>query len=77
MPKKEETQKCLDEFQKLYDSVYHWKGSPFAEHGIGLIKQKYIKKFHGPNQIQLFKDLKKEHDPYNQFFPQGFMNGEL
>jgi len=77
MPKKEETQKCLDEFQKLYDSVHQWKGSPFAEHGIGLIKQKYIKKFHGPNQIQLFKDLKKEHDPYNQFFPQGFMNGEL
>jgi glycolate oxidase len=77
MPKKDETQKCLDEFQKLYDSVLKWKGSPFAEHGIGLIKQKYIKKFHGPNQIKLFNDLKKEHDPFNQFFPQGFMSGEL
>ena len=77
MPKKDETQKCLDEFQKLYDSVLKWKGSPFAEHGIGLIKQKYIKKFHGQNQIKLFNDLKKEHDPYNQFFPQGFMSGEL
>jgi glycolate oxidase len=74
MPKKEETQKCLDEFQELYDAVLSWKGSPFAEHGIGLIKQKYIKKFHGDHQLQLFKDLKKEHDPYNQFFPQGFMN---
>jgi glycolate oxidase len=76
MPKKDETQNCLDEFQKLYDSVLNWKGSPFAEHGIGLIKQKYIKKFHGPNQIKLFSDLKKEHDPFNQFFPQGFMSGE-
>jgi glycolate oxidase len=76
MPKKEETQKCLNEFQKLYDEVLTWRGSPFAEHGIGLIKQKYIKKFHGENQLKLFKDLKKEHDPYNQFFPQGFMNGE-
>jgi glycolate oxidase len=76
MPKKEETQKCLDEFQKLYDAVLGWKGSPFAEHGIGLIKQKYIKKFHGPNQLNLFHDLKKEHDPYNQFFPQGFMNSQ-
>jgi FAD/FMN-containing dehydrogenase len=76
MPRKEETQKCLDEFQKLYDKVLNWKGSPFAEHGIGLIKQKYIKKFHGPNQLALFHDLKKEHDPYNQFFPQGFMSAE-
>jgi FAD/FMN-containing dehydrogenase len=73
MPKKEETQKCLDEFQKLYDEVLTWKGSPFAEHGIGLIKQKYIKKFHGDTQLKLFRDLKKEHDPFNQFFPQGFM----
>ena len=76
MPKKEESQTCLDEFQKLYDKVLSWRGSPFAEHGIGLIKQKYIKKFHGKNQLDLFRDLKKEHDPYNQFFPQGFMNGE-
>lgn len=74
MPKKEESQKCLSVFQNLYDEVLSWKGSPFAEHGIGLIKQKYIKKFHGENQLALFKDLKKEHDPYNQFFPQGFMN---
>lgn len=77
MPKKEETQKCLDQLQKLYDAVLEWKGSPFAEHGIGLIKQKYIKKFHGENQLKLFQDLKKEHDPYNQFFPQGFMNTDV
>jgi FAD/FMN-containing dehydrogenase len=74
MPSKDETQKCLDKFQELYNKVYEWKGSPFAEHGIGLIKQKYIKKFHGPHQLALFSDLKKEHDPYNQFFPQGFMS---
>lgn len=73
MPSKDETAKCLDMIQALYNKVYEWKGSPFAEHGIGLIKQKYIKKFHGPNQLGLFHDLKKEHDPYNQFFPQGFM----
>jgi len=76
MPKKEETQTCLNQFQNLYNEVLNWKGSPFAEHGIGLIKQKYIKKFHGKNQLDLFHDLKKEHDPYNQFFPQGFMSSE-
>jgi glycolate oxidase len=74
MPSKEQSARCLDEFRKLYDKVYEWKGSPFAEHGIGLIKQEYIKRFHGPNQLGLFHDLKKEHDPYNQFFPQGFMS---
>jgi FAD/FMN-containing dehydrogenase len=74
MPSKDQTQKCLDMFQDLYNQVYDWKGSPFAEHGIGLIKQKYIKKYHGQHQLELFKDLKKEHDPYNQFFPQGFMS---
>jgi len=74
MPSKDQTQKCLDMFQELYNQVYEWKGSPFAEHGIGLIKQKYIKKYHGEHQLGLFKDLKKEHDPYRQFFPQGFMS---
>lgn len=74
MPKAEDRDKCLNQIQKLYDEVYNWKGSPFAEHGIGLLKQKYIKKFHGNNQLALFQDLKKEHDPYNQFFPQGFMS---
>ncbi|WPU67159.1 FAD-binding oxidoreductase [Peredibacter starrii] len=77
MPTKDESAKCLDEIQKLYDEVLAWKGSPFAEHGIGLLKQKYIKRFHGKNQLDLFHDLKKEHDPYNQFFPQGFMNEGL
>lgn len=76
MPTKEQSSQCLEQIQKLYDNVFNWKGSPFAEHGIGLLKQKYIKRFHGKNQLELFSDLKKEHDPFNQFFPQGFM-GEL
>jgi glycolate oxidase len=74
MPSKEQSAQCEDEFRKLYNKVYEWRGSPFAEHGIGLIKQEYIKRYYGPNQLGLFHDLKKEHDPYNQFFPQGFMS---
>ena len=76
MPSKDQTPQCQKKFEQLYDHVYEWKGSPFAEHGIGLIKQKYIQTFQGPNQIHLFQDLKKEHDPFNQFFPQGFMNAK-
>ena len=73
MPTKDESARCLDQIQKLYDQVLEWQGSPFAEHGIGLLKQKYIKRFHGPHQLGLFHDLKQKHDPYRQFFPQGFM----
>ncbi len=73
MPTKDESARCLDQIQKLYDQVLEWKGSPFAEHGIGLLKQKYIKRFHGPHQLGLFHDLKQKYDPYHQFFPQGFM----
>lgn len=74
MPSETQLDICSKEFLRLYDKVYEWKGSPFAEHGIGLIKQEYIKRFYGPNQLGLFHDLKKEHDPFNQFFPQGFMS---
>lgn len=74
MPSKAELEKCQKALLSLYEKVFEWKGSPFAEHGIGLLKQPYIKKFHGEHQLGLFRDLKKEHDPHNQFFPQGFMN---
>lgn len=77
MPSKEQSAACMEQIQKLYEHVYNWKGSPFAEHGIGLLKQKYIKRYHGENQLSLFADLKKEHDPFNQFFPQGFMGVEV
>jgi len=76
MPSKSESSRCQDEIIKLYERVLVWRGSPFAEHGIGLIKQKHIKKFHGKNQLGLFSDLKHIHDPHNQFFPQGFMHIE-
>ncbi len=74
MPGPTELKKCQDKMLGLYDKVLEWKGSPFAEHGIGLLKQKFIKRFHGKNQVGLFQDLKKEYDPKNQFFPQGFMS---
>lgn len=74
MPAKAEVSKCQQRLLQLYDKVYEWKGSPFAEHGIGLLKQNYIKRFHGEHQMGLFRDLKMQHDPHGQFFPQGFMN---
>jgi len=74
MPSPGQAAQCSEVFERFYEKVYEWAGSPFAEHGIGLIKQKYIGRFYGPNQLGLFQDIKKQHDPYQQFFPQGFMS---
>jgi FAD/FMN-containing dehydrogenase len=74
MPKPDSIDVCQKEFEKLYHQVLCWQGSPFAEHGIGLIKQKYIAPFHKENQRITFDELKKMFDPKNQFFPQGFMS---
>lgn len=74
MPLPEQVSICQEKFESMYQKIVTLKGSPFAEHGIGLIKQKFIKQFWNQNQLNLFKELKEKHDPYNQFFPQGFMN---
>jgi glycolate oxidase len=73
MPRPEDTARCQAEFEKLYGKVLQWHGSPFAEHGIGLLKQKFIKAFLSDTQRAVFRALKKRHDPHSQFFPQGFM----
>ncbi|MBF0359376.1 MAG: FAD-binding oxidoreductase [Oligoflexia bacterium] len=65
---------CDDYFEELYDKACEWKASPFAEHGVGFIKQKFIKRFYSDVHLRIFKLLKQTHDPYNQFFPFGFMN---
>ncbi len=73
LPTQEQQSVCDELLLDLYAEVERWEGSPFAEHGIGLLKQPFIKNFYGQNQYDLFASLKKSHDPYNQFFPQGFM----
>jgi glycolate oxidase len=72
--KAEQKALCESFFKSLYDSCYEWRGSPFAEHGIGLLKQPYIRRFHSQEHLETFLALKREHDPRNQFFPGGFMS---
>ena len=77
LPTSDQLEKCDQGFTELYKNVKDWEGSPFAEHGVGVIKKKFIKHFYGENQIELFKILKNKFDPKNQFFPIGFMGGFL
>jgi glycolate oxidase len=74
------TQAQVSQCQDLLEDLYHWVkkvgGSPFAEHGIGLLKQDFIKPFYTCAQEKLFAILKKEMDPSLVFFPFGFLRGQ-
>lgn len=74
MPQSSQMPKCQEQLEQMYKSVFELGGSPFAEHGIGIIKQKYIKGFWNKNSYSIFLELKNKFDPNNQFFPQGFLN---
>ena len=74
MPRPEQMKMCQKEFENMYTRITEIGGSPFAEHGIGILKQKYIKQFWNKSVYDTFLHLKTEHDPHGQFFPQGFMS---
>lgn len=70
---KDQEEKLNEYFTTLYENVYKWQGSPFAEHGIGLLKKPYVQLFYSEIHKEMFRYLKEKFDPYSQFFPQGFM----
>lgn len=74
MPTKDKNDFCNAELERLYNKILEWKGSPFAEHGIGLLKKKFIAPFFSATQRDVFLRLKKQYDPKGQFFPEGFMS---
>jgi glycolate oxidase len=77
LPRKDQVGLVQDQLVDFYRKVKSFGGSPFAEHGIGLIKKSFIRQFYGRNQVALFRKLKQVMDPHNQFFPQGFMDYRL
>jgi FAD/FMN-containing dehydrogenase len=74
MPKPEELDLCKEKLEAFYHDVKSMDGSPFAEHGIGTLKRKYIEPFYNENQKEMFKVLKKYYDPDNILFPNGYMS---
>jgi glycolate oxidase len=74
MPTPDQNNFCNNELEQLYKKVLEWHGSPFAEHGIGLLKKKFIGPFFSDHQKIVFRELKKKYDPKGQFFPEGFMS---
>tara|TARA_B100000029_G_scaffold344691_1_gene337135 strand:- start:491 stop:1867 length:1377 start_codon:yes stop_codon:yes gene_type:complete len=74
LPGPDKEAKCQELLKELYHKVKELKGSPFAEHGIGLLKQDFISPFLSKVQLDMFSYLKEKMDPKNQFFPMGFLN---
>jgi FAD/FMN-containing dehydrogenase len=74
MPTPEQNNFCNHQLEELYKKVLEWHGSPFAEHGIGLLKKKFIGPFFSDHQKMVFRELKNIYDPKGQFFPEGFMS---
>ena len=74
LPTSSQIEICQQRLEELYKFVSEIDGSPFAEHGIGLIKQKFITHFWNSNQYDLFNELKKIHDPKGIFFPLGYLS---
>ena len=58
-PKPEQQELCDDLLKEMYKKVAEMKGSPFAEHGIGLFKKKFMKDFMVKTNIKCLKYLKK------------------
>lgn len=77
MPLPEEVGPCDILLEELYLFVKKIKGSPFAEHGVGLMKKPFIYHFYSQVQKDMFSFLKRELDPKNIFFPNGFMKDSL
>ncbi|MFZ8932444.1 MAG: FAD-binding oxidoreductase [Bacteriovoracaceae bacterium] len=73
LPTKEQMSDCEEFLNQLYEKMSHTPCSPFAEHGIGIIKQKFIRPYIGKNQLSMFKKLKQVYDPHNKFFPYGLL----
>ncbi len=74
MPDQESVESINEKLTEFYDYILSIKGSPFAEHGIGIIKKSFLEKFKNSSVQETFKELKLQHDPENIFFRSGFLS---
>lgn len=55
--------------QELYEMIFNFQGSISAEHGIGLLKKKYLHFSRSKEEIEYMKAIKKIFDPNNILNP--------
>ena len=57
--------KLKDLYRELDQNMY----SPFAEHGVGIIKKEFVKKWQRPIHQKVWSEIKKDFDPEYRLFP--------
>ena len=67
-----ENREVLKEF--IYEKVNKFNGSFSAEHGIGQLKIKELKKYKEKNSLELMKKIKYSLDPKNILNPGKMIN---
>ena len=73
MPSAGQVETCDRYLEYLYQETQKMRASPFAEHGIGILKQKFIRPFLQDIHLNMFQYLKAEMDPQKIFFPNGYL----
>lgn len=58
-------ERCIFALNSVWELLARFKGSPSAEHGIGLTKKELLKKFKNPQEIFYMKEIKKIFDANN------------
>lgn len=53
----------------IFSNVSKYDGSISAEHGIGQLRRKQLKKYKSPNDLRIMKQIKKIYDPNNIMNP--------
>ncbi len=74
LPEKEQVKDCEDYLKDFYGKIGALQGSPFAEHGIGILKKIFLKEYLNKDVFKVYKHLKENMDPFGQFFTEGFLN---
>ena len=59
--------------EDFYHTLSTKNVSPFAEHGVGIIKKRYLNLMYKSEHLKIFNFLKQQLDPDTLFFPEGFM----
>lgn len=74
LPKEDQIDKCQELLLSFYKDLSKINASPFAEHGIGVIKKKFMGSFYNDEVRSVFQYLIKKFNSSGRFYNKGFLN---
>lgn len=76
LPKESQIEDCQQMLNQFYLDLAKMEASPFAEHGIGFLKQKYMTPFYNDDIKNVFKYLEEKHNSNQRFYKKGFLGND-